>query len=84
MEFDLRIYDATVIPAMIFILWILEQIGAPRKLLPLFSLALGIAAGMFFVDTGPEGFVAGTLLAAAAVGFHSGTKNTKEYFLKED
>ncbi|MNP11055.1 hypothetical protein D3C76_1032270 [compost metagenome] len=31
--------------------------------------------GLVFIGTTPEGAIAGVLLAAAAVGFHSGQKN---------
>ncbi|KYG90773.1 hypothetical protein A0U40_18015 [[Bacillus] sp. KCTC 13219] len=75
MNFDLSIYDATVIPAIIFIIWIVVQAGLPKKFAPIVSLVLGVVGGLTFVGVSPEGFVAGVLLGAAAVGFHSGTKN---------
>ncbi|WP_107838959.1 hypothetical protein [Metasolibacillus meyeri] len=75
MNFDLTIFDTTVIPAIIFIIWIIVQAGLPKKFAPIVSLALGVAGGLTFVGFSPEGFVAGVLLGAAAIGFHSGTKN---------
>lgn len=75
MNFDLTIFDTTVIPAIIFVIWIVVQVGLPKQYAPIVSLVLGVAAGLTFVGFSPEGFVAGVLLGAAAVGFHSGTKN---------
>lgn len=77
-NFDLNIFNTTVIPAIIFIIWIVIQVGLPKKYAPVVSLILGVAAGLIFVGLSPEGFVAGVLLGAAAVGFHSGTKNVIE------
>lgn len=75
MNFDLSIFQTTVIPAIIFIIWVIIQMGLPKKYAPVVSLVLGLAAGIVFVGMSPEGVVAGVLLGAAAVGFHSGTKN---------
>lgn len=80
MNFDLSIFDATLIPALIFVLWIAGQSGIPKKFLPLLGVVLGVVAGLVFVSFTAEGIVAGILLAATSVGFHSGTKNIKEYF----
>lgn len=78
MNFDLGIYETTIIPAIIFTLWVIAQTGLSKKLFPLIALFLGVLAGLVFVGFSPEGVVAGILLAAAAVGFHSGTKNVIE------
>lgn len=75
MNIDIGIYDTTLIPAMIFILWIVGQSGLQKRFLPLVALVLGIASGLIFIGATPEGAVAGVLLAAAAIGFHSGPKN---------
>lgn len=78
MNIDIGIYDATLIPAMIFVLWIIGQAGVPRRFLPLTALVLGVVLGLVFIGTTPEGAIAGVLLAAAAVGFHSGSTNTAQ------
>lgn len=75
MNIDIGIYDATLIPAMIFILWIIGQAGLQKRFLPLVALVLGVVLGLIFIGATPEGAIAGVLLAAAAVGFHSGPKN---------
>lgn len=78
MNFDLSLFETTVIPAMIFIIWVIVEVGLPKKFAPVMSLVLGITAGLLFIGVSPEGVVAGVLLGAAAVGFHSGTKNVIE------
>lgn len=78
MNFDLSIYDTTVIPAIIFVIWVVIQVGFPKKLAPVIALVLGVVAGLSLVGLSVEGFIAGVLLGAASVGFYSGTKNTVE------
>lgn len=78
MSVNLSIFETTVIPAMIFVIWIFVQMGIPKKFAPIIALALGITAGLYFVGFTAEGIVVGVLLAAAAIGFHSGTKNVIE------
>lgn len=80
MNIDISIYDATLIPAMIFILWIVGEAGLQKRFLPLIALLLGIVCGLIFISATPEGIVAGILLAAAAIGFHSGPKNVIQAF----
>lgn len=88
MNFDLSIYETTIIPAIIFIIWMAGQTGLSKKFFPLLALILGVSAGLVFVGLSPEGVVSGVLLSAAAVGFHSGTKNVieggKEYVQKRN
>lgn len=78
MNVDLTIYETSIIPAIMFILWVIAQTGVPKKLFPLIALCLGILAGLVFIGQSLEGVLVGILLAAAAVGFHSGTKNVFE------
>lgn len=80
---NLNIYDATLIPAMIFILWIVGQTGVQKRFLPLVALILGIVLGLIFIGLTPEGAIAGVLLAASAIGFHSGSKNVRQAFQKQ-
>ncbi|GEN33873.1 MULTISPECIES: hypothetical protein [Paenibacillaceae] len=82
MNIDIGIYDTTLIPAMIFILWIVGQAGVQKRFLPLVALVLGIVLGLIFIGTTPEGAVAGVLLAATAIGFHSGSKNVLQALQK--
>ncbi|WP_051967852.1 hypothetical protein [Brevibacillus thermoruber] len=82
LQIDLSLYDATLIPAMIFLLWIAVQLGLPQKFVPLVALGLGVALGLSFIGMNGNGLITGIFLAATAIGFHSGTKNTKEAFTK--
>ncbi|QUO43473.1 hypothetical protein KDJ56_11230 [Brevibacillus composti] len=82
MNIDISIYEATLIPAMIFILWIVGEAGLQKRFLPLVALFLGIALGLIFIGFTPAGAIAGVLLAAAAVGFHSGPKNVLQALKK--
>ncbi len=75
MNIDMNVYDATLIPALMFLLWLLNLYGIPRKMIPLAALPLGIITSLLLIDYSPRGVVIGILLAANAVGFHSGTKN---------
>lgn len=75
MNLDISIYDTTLIPTLMFILYIAGQIGVTKKYLPVVALVLGIVFGLIFISLTPEGALAGILLAAAAIGFHSGPKN---------
>lgn len=82
MNIDIGIYDATLIPAMIFILWIVGQAGLQKRFLPIVALVLGVVLGLIFIGATPEGAIAGVLLAAAAIGFHSGPKNVLQALQK--
>ncbi|GIQ71471.1 hypothetical protein DUZ99_17445 [Xylanibacillus composti] len=75
MNIDMSLYDATLIPAIMFLLWLLSKYGIPKKMIPLAALPLGIIASLMLIDYSPRGVVIGILLAANAVGFYSGTKN---------
>jgi hypothetical protein len=81
---DLSIYDTTLIPAIMFILWLLHKFGIPKKLIPICALALGVLLSLVFIDYGLRGALIGILLAANAVGFHSGTKNVAGAFRQPD
>lgn len=83
MNIDIGIYDTTLIPAMIFILWIVGQAGLQKRFLPIVALVLGIVLGLIFIGATPEGAIAGVLLAAAAIGFHSGPKNVIQALQKK-
>lgn len=78
MNIDLSIYETTIIPAIIFIIWIALQTGLPKKFAPVFAVVLGVVAGLVFVSMSAEGVLTGLLIAAAAVGFNSGFKNIAE------
>ncbi|MDU5141047.1 MAG: phage holin family protein [Paenibacillus dendritiformis] len=80
MNIDISIYETSIIPAIMFLLYILSKAGVPKKLLPAIAAVLGIFSGLFLISFDGTGIVTGILLAAAAIGFHSGSKNTKEAY----
>lgn len=75
MNIDISLYEAAVIPAIIFLTWIIKGLGVPNRFLPVICLVLGLVAGVVFVGQDSQGVLTGILIAAAAIGFHSGTKN---------
>ncbi|WP_128895403.1 hypothetical protein [Longirhabdus pacifica] len=80
MIIDITLYETSLIPAIMFIVWILGKQGIPAKLLPIFALILGIASSLSMIEFTLKGLVIGILLAANAVGIHSGTKNVIHAF----
>lgn len=84
MDIDINLYDTTLIPALMFLLWLLSKYGIPKKMLPLAALALGIITSLLLIDYSARGIVIGILLAANAVGFHSGTKNVASGLRQSD
>lgn len=84
MNIDIGIYETSLIPAIIFVLWIIGQVGVAKRFLPLIALGLGVVSGLIFIGSTPEGAVAGILLAAAAIGFHSGPKNVIQAMRRDE
>ena len=80
MQIDLSLYDATLVPSIIFLLYIIGNLGIPRKLLPVMAVILSIAAALIFIEFSANGVLTGILLAATVVGIHSGTKNVIQAF----
>lgn len=75
---NLTIYDIAVAPLIIAIVAFATEMGLPKKYAPSLSLALGVAAGVIYVapNDPKQGVVIGLALGIAAVGLHSGTKNS--------
>lgn len=80
MNLELSMYDATLIPAIMLLLYIVGTLGIPRKLLPVVALVVSIAASLVFIDFSSQGVLAGILLTATVIGFHSGPKNVIQAF----
>ncbi|MBT9258802.1 MAG: hypothetical protein KM310_03450 [Clostridiales bacterium] len=71
--------QALLTPLIMFLVWVFGQAGWPRKFLPLLALFFGIVGGLaLHWDQPMLGVLVGISAAAAAVGFHSGIKNTVE------
>lgn len=82
LDFDLGLFETTLVPAIMVIIQILKGLGVPTKILPVVAIVLGVICGLFFVQQDAGGVVAGILLGATAVGLYSGGKNTVEGFKK--
>lgn len=64
-------------PVIIGLVEIAKQTGFPKRYTPLLALALGIAAGVFYVspDDLATGILSGIVMGLASVGLYSGPKN---------
>lgn len=75
-----QVYDVALIPLIIGLVQLLKTLGLRKKYLPLASLVLGLAGGLFLVypDDTKGGIVVGLMLGLSASGLYSSTKNTLE------
>jgi len=73
-----EIYGIALLPIIIGLLEVIKLFKVPTKFIPLISLAIGILMGIFFIAPGeyPKAILLGIQLGLAAVGLHSGVKNT--------
>lgn len=77
-----HINDVTVVGAVIFLVWVVNQAGIPRRFSPLIATIIAIIFTFFYLEPGNflDSLIHGILIAASAIGFHSGTKNTYQQF----
>lgn len=70
------------VAVIMFMNWVAINLGLPRKFAPLLAWLMGVFIGYFTYESGHvvEVLYYGTFLAASAVGFHSGGKNTAQQF----
>lgn len=75
-------HDVSIIGIVMFLVWVGNQAGLPRKFSPLVAIILGIGFAFFYLSPGnfSRALIQGIFIASSAVGFHSGTKNMVEYF----
>lgn len=75
-----EIYGIALLPIIISLLEVIKLYKVPTKFIPLISLAIGILIALFFIAPGeyPKAILIGIQLGLAAVGLHSGVKNTLE------
>lgn len=75
-----EVYNVALIPLIIGFVQLLKTLGLSKKYVPLASLLLGLAGGVFYLF--PEdlkgGIIVGVMLGLSASGLYSGTKNTFE------
>ncbi|WP_427339503.1 hypothetical protein [Caloranaerobacter sp. DY30410] len=74
---DFQIYDISVVPLIMFLTKLAQELGLPKKFCPLVSLVLGIIIGIayFAPNNILKGIIIGIFLAASSVGFYSGPRN---------
>ncbi|MFC4075212.1 hypothetical protein [Salinithrix halophila] len=68
--------DAVLIAVITGLVELIKRSGLPKRFVPLLALALGIAAGVFYVSHDlAQGILSGIVLGLSAVGLYSGPKN---------
>ncbi|MFS1511319.1 hypothetical protein VQL36_02600 [Chengkuizengella sp. SCS-71B] len=74
---DFQIYDFAIVPIIVELVGLAKQLGLGAKLLPVFSLVLGVATGIFYVAPGDpkQAILVGIVMELAASGLWSGAKN---------
>jgi len=77
---DIQIYDIAIVPLIVGIIAVATGIGMPKKFAPILAVLFGVLIGLFYVapDDPAQGVLVGVALGLAAVGLHSGAKNTLE------
>lgn len=75
-----EMYGIALIPLIIGLVELFKRLGLPKKLTPLASLILGVAAGVFYVFPSDlkGGIIVGIMMGLSSSGLYSGTKNTIE------
>lgn len=75
---DFQVYDIAIIPLIVAVVGIISMMGVPAKYLPIVALVLGVLVGVFYIAPGdlPKGIISGIVAGVAAIGTHSGVKNT--------
>ena len=72
----MEITDIVLIPVIIGLIELLKMYGLPKKLMPIFSLILGIAGGIFYLfpHDWRSGILGGIIMGLSASGLYSGSK----------
>lgn len=68
--------DALIIGVIIATVEVFKFLEAPKKMLPLSAIALGMVGGIFYIYPGDlkAGILTGLIMGLAASGFYSGGK----------
>ena len=72
----MEIYDVVLIPLIIGLVEVLKYFGLPKRVLPIFSLVMGVLAGVFYVYPHDVrgGILVGLMMGLSASGMYSGGK----------
>lgn len=73
----MEVYGVAIIPVVVGLVEVAKIGGVPKRFAPLLALALGIVAGIVYLN--PEyikgGVLKGIAVGLASVGLYSGTRN---------
>lgn len=82
----MEVYNVAIIPLIVGMVELLKQLGLPSKFAALASTILGVVIGIVYVSPHDiaQAILVGASLGLGACGLYSGTKNTKEIFVRDD
>ena len=78
--------DVPAVAVVMFLVWIAVNLGIPKRFAPLLAWITGLIIAYFSNEYTQvmDVIYYGTFLAASAIGFHSGSKNTYQKFINPD
>lgn len=78
--------DVPAVAVIMFLVWIAINLGIPKKFAPLLAWITGLLVAYFSNEYSQAMDIVyyGTFLAASAIGFHSGSKNTYQKLINPD
>ena len=78
--------DVPAVAVIIFLVWVAVNLGIPKKFAPLLAWITGLLIAYFSNEYAQvmDIIYYGTFLAASAIGFHSGSKNTYQNLIFPD
>lgn len=73
----MEIYGVAIIPVIVGLIEVAKRAGLPKRFSPILAIALGILAGIVYLESGSikEGVLKGIAIGLASVGLYSGTRN---------
>lgn len=68
--------DVLIIGVIVALIQLFKALEAPKKMLPLAAIVLGLIGGIFYIYPGDlkAGILTGLIMGLAASGFYSGSK----------
>lgn len=75
--------DIPAVAVIMFLVWVAINLGIPKRFAPLLAWITGLIIAYFSQNYTQvmDIIYYGTFLAASAIGFHSGSKNTYQQFV---
>lgn len=77
---EIEAFGIALIPVLIGLVEVAKRVGLKNKYAPVFSIALGVIAGVVYAvpESLSGGILVGIALGLGASGLYSGAKNTLE------